>query len=153
MQQNSTVEKSTAGVLNPVGSITNVPGVKVGHFTYTKRPTGCSVILFEEGAAVGCDFDGSAPGSHQAELLQPTSCVEDIWGVVLSGGSSYGIHTALGVVRYLEERKIGMKVRGGYITDCGRRHHHGFGCGRGLECPAGRRGSLPGLPKGHERTD
>ncbi len=107
-------QAATTG-LNPRGSITDVAGVKVGHYTYTKRPTGCSVILFEEGAAVGCDFDGSAPGSYQAELLQPVSCVQDIWGVVLSGGSSYGLNTALGVVRYLEERKIGMKYRGAYM--------------------------------------
>jgi L-aminopeptidase/D-esterase-like protein len=104
-----------AEALNPRGSITKVPGVKVGHFTHTKRPTGCSVFLFEEGAAVGCDFDGSAPGSYQAELLQPVSCVEQIWGVVLSGGSSFGLATPLGVVRYLEERKIGMKIRGRYM--------------------------------------
>jgi L-aminopeptidase/D-esterase-like protein len=108
-------EPQGASGLNPKGSITDVAGVKVGHYTYTKRPTGCSVILFEEGAAVGCDFDGSAPGSYQAELLQPVSCVQEIWGVVLSGGSSYGLNTALGVVRYLEERKIGMKCRGGYM--------------------------------------
>lgn len=108
-------EPQTASGLNPKGSITDVAGVKVGHYTYTKRPTGCSVILFEEGAAVGCDFDGSAPGSYQAELLQPVSCVQEIWGVVLSGGSSYGLNTALGVVRYLEERKIGMRYRGGYM--------------------------------------
>ena len=109
------LEPQAASALNPKGSITDVAGVKVGHYTYTKRPTGCSVILFEEGAAVGCDFDGSAPGSYQAELLQPVSCVQEIWGVVLSGGSSYGLNTALGVVRYLEERKIGMKYRGGYM--------------------------------------
>src|SRR5258706_8768832 len=101
--------------LNPKGSITDVPGVKVGHFTHTKRPTGCSVLLFEEGAAVGCDFDGSAPGSYQAELLQPVSCIEKIWGVILSGGSSFGLATGPGVVRYLEERKIGLKYRGGYM--------------------------------------
>jgi len=116
MQQSSTGEwQAGAGGLNPRGSITNVPGVKAGHFTLAKRPTGCSVILFEEGAAVGCDFDGSAPGSYQAELLQPVSCVQDIWGVVLSGGSSFGEAAPLGVVRYLEERKIGMKYRGGYM--------------------------------------
>jgi L-aminopeptidase/D-esterase-like protein len=107
--------QSGTGGLNPRGSISFVPGVKVGHFTHTKRSTGCSVILFEDGAAVGCDPDGSAPGSYQAELLQPVSCVQDIWGVVLSGGSSFGIHTNLGVVQYLEERKIGMKVRGGVM--------------------------------------
>lgn len=104
-----------AEIENPKGSITKVPGVKVGHFTHTKRPTGCSVLLFEEGASVGCDFDGSAPGSYQAELLQPISAVEQIWGVVLSGGSSFGLVTPLGVVRYLEERRIGMKIRGRYM--------------------------------------
>ncbi|HEV2389017.1 MAG TPA: P1 family peptidase [Candidatus Acidoferrales bacterium] len=93
----------------PSGSITDVPGISVGHFTDKRRPTGCTVLLFgKEGAATGVDYDGSAPGTYQVALLQPVSFIEEIWGIVLSGGSSFGLATAPGVVRYLEEQKIGL---------------------------------------------
>jgi L-aminopeptidase/D-esterase-like protein len=92
-----------------VGSITDVPGIRVGHFTDTRRPTGCTVLLFEEkGAATGVDFDGSAPGTYQVALLQPVSFIQEIWGICLSGGSSFGLQSVPGVVRYLEEQKVGL---------------------------------------------
>jgi L-aminopeptidase/D-esterase-like protein len=98
------------------GTITDVAGIKVGHLTDSRRPTGCTVLLFgEEGAATGVDFDGSAPGSYQIALLQPVSFIQEIWGMVLSGGSSFGLATAPGVVRYLEEQKIGLKFGVGLV--------------------------------------
>lgn len=100
---------------NLAGSITDVPGIKVGHFTDTRRPTGCTVLIFEDGAATGVDFDGSAPGTYQVALLQPASFIQEVWGIVLSGGSSFGLATAPGVVRYLEEKKIGLKFGLGLI--------------------------------------
>ncbi len=100
----------------PAGSITDVPGISVGHFTDTRRPTGCTVLLFgPEGAAAGVDFDGSAPGTYQVSLLQPVSFIQEIWGIVLSGGSSFGLATAPGVARYLEEQKIGLKFGIGLV--------------------------------------
>ena len=60
------------------GSLTDVPGLKVGHFTDARRPTGCTAILFDQPAAAGMDYDGSAPGESQAVLLQPVSPVERI---------------------------------------------------------------------------
>lgn len=98
------------GVSGPwAGSITDVPGIRVGHFTDTRRPTGCTVLLFEEkGAATGVDFDGSAPGTYQVALLQPVSFIQEVWGICLSGGSSFGLQTCPGVVRYLEEQKVGL---------------------------------------------
>jgi len=89
------------------GSITDVPGVKVGHFTDSRRPTGCTAILFEDGAAGGVDFDGSGPEDFQAGMLQPGSALQTIWGILLAGGDSYGLSTALGAMRYLEERGQG----------------------------------------------
>ena len=98
------------------GTLTDVEGISVGHFTDSRRPTGCTVLLFgEEGAATGVDFDGSAPGSYQVALLQPTSFIQEIWGMVLSGGSSFGLATAPGVVKYLEEQKIGLKFGVGLV--------------------------------------
>jgi len=60
------------------GSITDVPGVKAGHYTDSRRPTGCTVLLFEGKATAGVDYHGSAPGSHLGVLLQPVSPIDTI---------------------------------------------------------------------------
>jgi L-aminopeptidase/D-esterase-like protein len=90
------------------GSLTDVPGIKVGHFTDTRRPTGCTAILFDAASAAGVDFDGSAPGESQLVLLQPVSPVERIHGLFLTGGGVLGLPAAGGVLRFFEERKLGF---------------------------------------------
>jgi len=92
----------------PAGSLTDVPGIRVGHFTDTRRPTGCTAILFDQPAAAGVDYDGSAPGESQEVMLQPSSPVERIHGLFLSGGGVMGLPAAGGVLRFLEERKVGF---------------------------------------------
>ena len=94
-------------VAGSAGSIADVPGVKVGHFTDTRRPTGCTAVLFEDGASGGVDFDGSGPEDFQAGMLQPESALQTVWGVLLAGGDSYGLSTAIGAMRYFEERGKG----------------------------------------------
>ncbi|MFN0108757.1 MAG: P1 family peptidase [Blastocatellia bacterium] len=95
---------------NPKSSITDVAGIKVGHFTDTRRPTGCTVILCEEGATGGVDVRGSAPGTRETDLLDPKNLVQQVHAIVLSGGSAFGLETATGAVRWLEERGIGYDV-------------------------------------------
>lgn len=95
----------------PSGSVTEVEGIKVGHFTDPRRPTGCTVILAEEGAVGGVDVRGGAPGTRETDLLNPVNMVQQVHAVVLSGGSAFGLDTATGVMRYLEERSIGFDVR------------------------------------------
>jgi len=90
------------------GALTDVPGIRVGHFTDTRRPTGCTAILFDQPAAAGVDYDGSAPGESQEVMLQPSSPVEKIHGLFLSGGGIMGLPAAGGVLRFLEERKVGF---------------------------------------------
>jgi len=90
------------------GAITDVPGVKVGHFTDPRRPTGCTAILTEEGAVGGVDVRGAAPGTRETDLLDPSNLVERVHGVMLSGGSAFGLEAATGAVRWLEERGIGF---------------------------------------------
>jgi L-aminopeptidase/D-esterase-like protein len=90
------------------GSLTDVPGIKVGHFTDTRRPTGCTAILFDSAAAAGVDFDGSAPGESQMAMLQPVSPVERIHALFLTGGGVLALPSAAGVLRFCEERKIGF---------------------------------------------
>ncbi|HQR33945.1 MAG TPA: P1 family peptidase, partial [Blastocatellia bacterium] len=92
------------------GSITDVAGIKVGHFTDNRRPTGCTVILCEDGATGGVDVRGSAPGTRETDLLDPKNLVQQVHAIVLSGGSAFGLETATGVVRWLEERGIGYDV-------------------------------------------
>jgi len=89
------------------GAITDVPGIKVGHFTETRRPTGCTVILTEEGATAGVDVRGAAPGTRETDLLNPSNLVEKVHAILLSGGSAFGLEAATGVVRWLEERGTG----------------------------------------------
>ncbi|CAN7516534.1 P1 family peptidase [Acidovorax sp.] len=92
------------------GSITRVPGIEVGHFTDTRRPTGCTVILAREGAVGGVDVRGAAPGTRETDLLDPSNLVEKVHGIMLAGGSSWGLDAASGAVRWLEERGIGFDV-------------------------------------------
>ncbi len=92
------------------GSLTDVSGIKVGHFTLTTRPTGCTVILCEAGATAGVDVRGSAPGTRETDLLNPINMVQQVQAIVLSGGSAYGLDTATGVMRYLEEHGRGFKI-------------------------------------------
>ena len=105
---------ATTGVAQPMrrlsGTITDVSGLEVGHFTETRRPTGCSVILARSGATAGVDVRGAAPGTRETDLLDPSNLVEKIHAILLSGGSAYGLDAATGVMRYLEEHGIGYKT-------------------------------------------
>jgi len=91
-------------------SITDVAGIKVGHFTLTSRPTGCTVILCEDGATGGVDVRGSAPGTRETDLLDPRNSVQQVHAITLSGGSAFGLDAATGVVRWLEEHGKGFDV-------------------------------------------
>jgi len=89
------------------GSLTDVPGLTVGHFTDTRRPTGCTAILFDQPAAAGVDYNGSAPGESMVVMLQPVSPVDRIHALFLTGGGLFGLPAFSGVQRYLIERKVG----------------------------------------------
>jgi len=106
----SAAETPAPLTMPPGGSIADVPGIKVGHHTRADRPTGCTVILCESGAMAGVDVRGSAPGTRETDLLNPINFVQQVNAIVLSGGSAYGLDTASGVMRWLEERKAGFKI-------------------------------------------
>src|SRR5450830_1437150 len=100
---------------NPEGSITNVLGIEVGHFTDARRPTGCSVIIARDGAVAGVDVRGAAPGTRETDLLQPSNLVDRVHAILLSGGSAWGLDAASGVMQWLEENNIGLKVGFGLV--------------------------------------
>lgn len=90
--------------------ITNVPGVRVGHWTDERARTGCTVLLFDGEATAGVNVRGGAPGTRETDLLDPVRTNERVDAIVLSGGSAYGLASADGVMRWLEERGIGRSV-------------------------------------------
>jgi L-aminopeptidase/D-esterase-like protein len=93
--------------------LTAVAGIRVGHHTLTERPTGCTVVVVDgDGAIGGYAQRGGAPGTRDADLLNPLNTVEQVNAIFLTGGSAYGISVGDGVMRYLDEKKIGFKIAG-----------------------------------------
>ena len=102
-------------LLAHTGHIALVQGIRVGHYTDTRRPTGCSVVLCPEGAVGGVDVRGAAPGTRETDLLHPSHLVQEVHGIALSGGSAWGLDSATGVVRWLEEQGAGLPIGVGRI--------------------------------------
>ncbi|MBV9405677.1 MAG: P1 family peptidase, partial [Acidobacteriaceae bacterium] len=92
------------------GCITDVGGIRVGHFTDSRRPTGCTVVIFDKPAVAGVDVRGSAPGTRETDLLRPVNTVQQVNAILLTGGSAFGLDAATGVMRYLEEHGMGFPV-------------------------------------------
>ncbi|QNN52075.1 P1 family peptidase [Nocardioides mesophilus] len=89
--------------------ITDVPGIRVGHWTDPVGLTGCSVVLPPpHGAVAAVDVRGAAPGTRETDLLAPGRLVERVHAVVLAGGSAFGLAAADGVMSYLAERGVGL---------------------------------------------
>ena len=102
-------------------------GLRIGHYTDEKSLTGTTVFLAEKGADVGIDIRGSDPGSLNTPAFDPRATSNPAHGIILTGGSCYGLESAFGVMQYLEEMKIGEQnrtaiipcVTGGVIYDLG----------------------------------
>jgi len=99
--------------MNP--SITDVLGIKVGHAQNDDALTGCTVIICEKGATGGIDQRGGAPGTRETDLMRPMHLVDKVHAILLAGGSAFGLDAATGVMKYLEERKIGFNTGVAYV--------------------------------------
>ncbi|MEE8472513.1 MAG: P1 family peptidase [Dehalococcoidia bacterium] len=97
------------------GALTDVPGIKVGHWDDRQAVTGCTVVLCPEGAVAGGEVRGSAPATRDTDILRPINLVERVHAIVLSGGSAFGLDAAGGVMRYLEERGCGLETKAGRV--------------------------------------
>lgn len=91
-------------------SLHDIKNIQIGHVEDKENATGCSVIIAKKGAICGVDIRGGGPASRETELLNPLASNHGIHGLFLSGGSAYGLDVAGGIMKYLEERKIGLKV-------------------------------------------
>ena len=92
------------------GAITDITGLQVGHFTDSRRPTGCTVLLCPQGVVAGVDVRGAAPGTRETDLLHPLATIECVHALLLTGGSAFGLAAADGVMRWLEARGHGVQV-------------------------------------------
>lgn len=92
--------------------ITSIPNIKVGHATHNQENTGCTVVLCGQGAVAGVDIRGSAPGTRETELLRPGFMIRQVHGIMLTGGSAFGLRTADGAMQYLSKQGIGYDARG-----------------------------------------
>jgi L-aminopeptidase/D-esterase-like protein len=99
----------------PLDSITAVPGLRVGHWTNRRAATGCTVVLCEGGAVAAVDVRGGAPGTRETDVLRPGNLVDRVHAVLLSGGSAFGLDAATGVMRFLEERGVGVPTPDGPV--------------------------------------
>ena len=95
--------------------ITDIRGFKIGNAEYPDGATGCTVILADPAACTGLDVRGGGPASRESALLNPLAANEAVNAVVLSGGSAFGLDSAGGVVRYLEEHQIGFSTAVGVV--------------------------------------
>lgn len=92
------------------GTLTDVSGLSVGHYTDAVSGGGCTVVLAPPGTTGGVDVRGAAPGTRETDLLRSENTVAGVNAVVLSGGSAYGLDAAAGVMQFLEERGVGHRV-------------------------------------------
>src|SRR5207245_9979679 len=95
--------------------ITDVPGVRVGHWTDAVARTGCTVVLFPAGTVASGEVRGGAPGTREWALLAPERLVARVDAVVLSGGSAFGLAACDGVMRFCEERGMGFPTPAGVV--------------------------------------
>ncbi|MDP2965647.1 MAG: P1 family peptidase [Pelolinea sp.] len=96
--------------MNLKNAITDVGYLSVGHAQNFEALTGCTVILSPKGATAGVSQRGGAPGTRETDLLRPMHVVEKIHAILLAGGSAYGLDAAGGVMRWLENKKIGFNT-------------------------------------------
>lgn len=92
------------------GYITDIEGIKVGHAENSEGMTGCTVIICDDGATTGVDVRGSAPGTRETDLLKSEKLVDKVHGILLAGGSAFGLDASAGVMKFLEEEGIGFDV-------------------------------------------
>ena len=90
--------------------LTDIPGIRVGHVSDYQAITGCTAILCEQGAVAGVDVRGSASGTQEIDTLDPLHVTEQVHGILLAGGSAFGLEAASGVRRYLERQGVGFNT-------------------------------------------
>lgn len=90
--------------------ITDIPGIEIGHAQDLDAATGCTVVLCRDGAMTGVDVRGGSPGTRETDALDSVNLRESVHGILLAGGSAFGLDAAAGVMQALEEQGVGRDV-------------------------------------------
>jgi len=91
-------------------SINGLKSFKIGQAQNSEAATGCTVLICENGAVCGVDVRGGSPGTRDTDALNPVNNRDIVHAVLLAGGSTFGLDAAGGVMKFLEEHKIGRDV-------------------------------------------
>lgn len=102
---------ATGWTPGPKDAITDVKGIRVGHWTDRRGATGCTVVRCETATAAAVDARGGAPGTRETEVLASANLVRTCHGIVLAGGSAFGLAAATGAMRWFREHDIGFGAR------------------------------------------
>ena len=90
--------------------ITDIENIRIGQVENVEAGTGCTAFICEDGMRAGLDVRGGGPASRDSQLLNPLMAAQVIHGILISGGSAFGLGAANGVMQCLEERDIGFDV-------------------------------------------
>jgi L-aminopeptidase/D-esterase-like protein len=130
-------------------TFTDIPGVRVGHWTDAVARTGCTVVFLPDGTIASGEVRGGAPATREVALLEPTRTVPTVHAVVLTGGSAFGLAACDGVVRFCEEEGRGVPTPGGAVPIV-----VGFGLyDLGVGDPSVRPGAAEGYAAAQAATD
>jgi L-aminopeptidase/D-esterase-like protein len=112
-----------------------IPGIRIGHAHNAQGVTGCTVVLVEAGAVGGIDRRGGGTTTRQADAFEPWHVVDRVYGVLLTGGSAFGLGALSGVLGFLEERKVGFEMRVARVPIVGAAGLFDLGIGDGQARP------------------
>lgn len=100
----------------PAGRLTDVPGLRVGHWTNANAGTGCTAVIPAPGMVGAVEVRGGGASVRETELLDPRSGEREISAIMLSGGSAFGLASADGAMRWCEEQGIGLVTGAGMLV-------------------------------------
>ena len=98
--------------MEAIGSLVDVQGIRVGHYTSLANITGCTVVMAPPEGVAGVDVRGRAPATRETDLIRPGHLAERVHAILLTGGSAFGLDAASGIMRFLDEHNIGLNVGG-----------------------------------------
>jgi L-aminopeptidase/D-esterase-like protein len=102
----------------PRNGLGDVAGLLVGNAEDHAARTGVTVVLADRPALAGVDVRGGAPGTINTDLLRPGGLISKVDGIVLSGGSVFGLEAATGLTAWLAARGSGSAIGARACRSC-----------------------------------
>lgn len=133
--------------------LTDVPGVRVGHWTDAEAQTGCTAVILPEGTVASGEIRGGAPATREFALLTPHNSVQHVDAVVLSGGSAFGLAAGDGVMEWLESAGRGFQTKSGPVPIVVGMSLYDLAVGDGSVRPGAEQGRIAASRASHAHHD